>query len=88
MKTIISRLSLPEFKTQVAYTGKKLSTCFNVKDQYKFDHQHVKECYADCSNERCRENFIDESGHRISERIKDHNGRDFKSHSWKTYLET
>ena len=26
--------------TQVTYTGKKLSTCFNIKDQAKFEHQH------------------------------------------------
>ena len=36
--------------------------------------------YADCPNEKCRENYIGESGRRISERIKDHNGRDLKSH--------
>ena len=37
-------------------------------------------CYADCPNEKCRENFIGENGRRISERIKDHNNRDLKSH--------
>ena len=36
--------------------------------------------YADCSNEKSRENYIGESGRRISERIKEHNGRDLKSH--------
>ena len=36
--------------------------------------------YADCLNEKCRENYITESGRRISERIKDHNGGDLKSH--------
>ena len=36
--------------------------------------------YDACSNETCRENCIGESGRRISERIKDHNGRDLKSH--------
>ena len=38
MKRRISKLLPPEIKTQVAYTGKKLSTCFNVKDQSKFEH--------------------------------------------------
>ena len=37
-------------------------------------------CYADCPNEKCRENFIGENGRRISERLKDHNSRDLKSH--------
>ena len=40
MKRRISKLLPPEIKTQVAYAGKKLSTCFNVKDQSKFEHQH------------------------------------------------
>ena len=80
MKRRISKLLPPEIKTQVAYTGKKLSTCFNVKDQSKFEHQHDVVYYADCPNEKCRKNYIGESGRRISERIKDHNGRDLKTH--------
>ena len=32
MKRRISKLLPPEIKTKVAYTGQKLSTCFNVKD--------------------------------------------------------
>ena len=36
--------------------------------------------YADCPNEKCRENYFGESGRRISEGIKDHNGRNLKSH--------
>ena len=40
MKRIILKLLPPEIKTEEAYTGKKSSTCFNVKDQSKFDHQH------------------------------------------------
>ena len=80
MKRRISELLPPKVKTQVVYTGKKLSTCFNVKDQSKFEHRHDVVYYADCPNEKCRENYIGESGRRISEIIKDHNGRDLKSH--------
>ena len=36
--------------------------------------------YAGCPNETCRESYIGESGRRILERIKDHNGKDLKSH--------
>ena len=64
---------------QVAYTGKKISISFNVKDQSKFDHQHDVVYYADGPNEIYRENYIGESGRRISDRIKDHNVRDLKS---------
>ena len=73
MKRRISQLLPPEFKTQVTYTGKKLDTSFNVKYQSKCDHLHDVVYYVDCPNETCRENYI-------SERIKDHNGRDLKSH--------
>ena len=59
MKKRTSKLLPPEIKTQVAYTGKKLSTCFNVKDQSKFEHQHDVVYYTDCPNEKCRENYID-----------------------------
>ena len=88
MKRIISKLLPPEIKTQVAYTGKKVSTCFNVKDQSKFNHEHDVVCYAECSNETYRENYIGETGRRISERIKDHNGRDLKSHSLRHSVES
>ena len=36
--------------------------------------------YADFPNETCADNYIGESGRKILERIKNHNGRDFKSH--------
>ena len=52
---------------------------FNVKDQKKIEQQHDVVYYVDCLNETCRENYIGESGRRISEPIKDHNGRDLKS---------
>ena len=52
--------------SKVAYTDKKLSTCFNVKDQSKFDHQHDVVYYVDCRNETCRENYIGEIGHNWS----------------------
>ena len=36
--------------------------------------------YADCPNEKCRGNYIDEGSRRISEGMKDHNGRDLKAY--------
>ena len=43
---------------------------------------------AKCSSELCGENYIDESGRRIAERVKDHNERDHKLHVLKHSLET
>ena len=44
--------------------------------------------YADYPNETCRENYIGENGRRFSVRIKDHNGRDLKSHILRHYVES
>ena len=52
MKRRISMLLPREVKTQVTYAGKKRSTCFNVKDQSKFEHQHDVVHYADSPNEK------------------------------------
>ena len=68
MKRRISKLLPPEFKTQVTYIGKKLNTCFKLKDQSKFDHQHDVVYYPDCPNETCRENYLGESGRRTHKR--------------------
>ena len=47
MKRRIWKLLLPEIKMQVAYTGRKVSTCCNLKFQSKFEHQHDVVYYAD-----------------------------------------
>ena len=88
IKRRISNLLPPEIKTKIAYTGKILSTCFNVKNQSKFAHQHNVVSYVDCPNVIYIENYIDENGRRISERIKDHNGRNLKSHILKHPVES
>ena len=67
---------------------KKLSTCFNIKNQSKFEHQHDVVYYVDCPNEKCRENYIDKSCRRISKLIKDHNDRDLKSHILRHFVES
>ena len=44
--------------------------------------------HAKCPSELCGENYTDESSRRIAERVKDHNGRDHKSHILKHSLKT
>ena len=59
---------LPEtVNTQITYTGRKLSTCLQIKDKSKFDHQHYLVYHAKCPSELCNENIIGESGRRITE---------------------
>ena len=74
---------LSTVKANVGFTGKKLSTCFQIKDQTKFEHKHDIIYLATCPEDNCSENYIGESGRRISERINDHTGRDQKSHIFK-----
>ena len=65
-------------KTNSGFTGKKLSPCFQIKDQKKFEHKHDIIYLATCPEDNCSENYIGESRRQISERIIDHNGRDQK----------
>ena len=65
-------------KANIGFTGKKLSTCFQIKDQKKFEHKHDIIYLATCPEDNCSENYIGESRRQISERIIDHNGRDQK----------
>ena len=65
-------------KTNGGFTGKKLSPCFQIKDQKKFEHKHDIIYLATCPEDNCSENYIGESRRQISERIIDHNGRDQK----------
>ena len=70
-------------KANIGFTGKKLSTCFQIKDQTKFEHKHDIIYWATCPEDNCSENYIGENGRPISERIIDYNGRDQKSHIFK-----
>ena len=67
-------------KTQVTFTGQKLSTDFNVKDRINFEHKHDVINFRKCPEQNCTDNYPGESTMRISERIIDHCARDQKSH--------
>ena len=72
MKTVLKLL--PEtVNTQIIYTRRKLSTCFQIKDKSKFDQQHDLVYNAKCPSELCDENYVSQSGRCITERVKDLN---------------
>ena len=73
MKKTVLKLLLETVNTQIIYTRRKLSTCFQIKDKNKFDQQHDLVYNAKCPSELCDENYVSESGRRITERVKDHN---------------
>ena len=67
-------------KCKIIYVGTKLASKFNIKDKISKEHKHdliYKAQYPDFS---CNETYIGEIGRRFLERIKDHSGRDDKSH--------
>ena len=41
-------------KTDVAFQGKQLSSCFNIKDKTKFPHKHNLVYHAECPEESWR----------------------------------
>ena len=82
MKRNLKSILPSTVKANISFTG-KFSACFQIKDQTKFEHKHDIIYVATCPEDNCSENYIGESGCRISERIIDHNCRDQKSHIFK-----
>ena len=65
---------------EVTLKSTKLSSCFNVKDKIDFEHNHDLIYHTKCPEPTCIEDYVGESARRITERIKDHSGRDHTSH--------
>ena len=79
----VNRVHPDDVKMMLSFTGKKRSTCFNVKDKTAFNHENDIVCYAKCPEESCPHDYVGESGTRVLERAKDRNGRDTSSHIFK-----
>ena len=88
MKRYASKLLPERTKLEITFAGKKLNSCFSIKDKTKFEHQHDLVYYVKCTEPSCRDNYVGETGRRIIERIKDHSGRDHASHMVKHNIET
>ena len=54
-----------------------------MKDKTIFNHEHDIVYYVKCLEESCPHDYVGESGRRVLERVKDHNGRDTSSHIFK-----
>ena len=72
----------------IAFTGRKVSTSFQIKDKTEMKHNQNIVYYNECQEEQSNESNISENGRRIGERIIDHAGRDSKSHVYKHCIET
>ena len=73
-------------KICTAYSGTKLCSKFQLKDHTKKDHQHDVVCYVKCPEEQCTEEYTGERGRRLIERVKDHSGKDSKSHLFTVFF--
>ena len=83
LKSMTKRLKtlLPNnFNTQTAFKGKKLNSCFKIKDTVNFEHKHDLVYHGKCSANNCNDDYVGETGRHIAERIIDHNSRDISSH--------
>ena len=56
LKKQISKLLPENVKAQVTYTGTKQGTCFNLKDQTKFEHKNDIIYHGKCPAEKCLDN--------------------------------
>ena len=87
MRKRLKTLLQNNFNTQIAFKGKKLNSCFQIKDTDNFEHKHDLVYHGKCPAKKCNDNYVGETGRHISERIMDHNGRDVNSHLLKHHME-
>ena len=87
MNKCVKKLLPNNTKIEVAFKSTKLSSCFNVKDKIDFEHNHDLIYHAKCPEPTCIDDYMRESARRITERIKDHNGRDHTSQVWNHSIE-
>ena len=80
MKRNLKKKLTNNVKPQITYTGRKLGSLFQTKDQTIFEHKHVVIYYANCSAENCVDDYFGETARRVNERIIDHTGRNNNSH--------
>ena len=87
MNKCVNKLLLNNTKIEVAFKSTKLSTFVNVKDKIDFEHDHDLIYHTKCPEPTYFDDYVGESPRRITERIKDHNGRDHTSYVPKHSIE-
>ena len=61
LKSMRKRLKtlLPNnFNTQIALKGKKLHSCFKIKDTVNFEHQHDLVYHGKCPANNCKDDYV------------------------------
>ena len=88
MKRNLKKILPNNVKPQISYTGRKLGSLFQTKDQTIFEHKHDVIYHGKCPAENCVDDYIGETARRVNERIVDHTGRDINSHLLKHSIES
>ena len=72
----------------LVFAGSKIGTKFNIKDKTSKEYQHDLTDSVFCSDAKCNEEYNDEKGGRLIERVHVHSGKDVNSHVFKRSTET
>ena len=75
-------------KPQITYTGRKLGSLFETKDQTLSEHKHDAIYHGKCPAKNCVDDYIGETARRVNERTVDHTGRDANLHLLKYLIES
>ena len=87
MNKCVNKLLPNNTKIEVAFKSTKLSSFFNVKDKINFEHNHDLIYHAKRPEPTCIDDYAGESACRITERIKNHNGKDHTLQVWNHSIE-
>ena len=72
---------------QIACKGKKLNSCFKIKDTANFKQKHDPIYHGKSPANNYSNDYVGETGQRIPERLMDHNDSDVNSHLLKHHME-
>ena len=87
MKKALKSKLTHDIVTKSAYSAMRLKDKFNIKTKTVMEHQHDITYYVECPEENCNENYVGETGRRLSVSVIDHNGQDKNSHIFKHSVE-
>ena len=69
LKRTLRRILPSTVKANIGFTGKKLRTCSQIKDQTKFDHKHDIIYLKTCPEDNCSDNYTSKRARRVSEKV-------------------
>ena len=67
MKRNLKKILPNNVKPQITYTGRKLGSLFETKDQTIFEHKHNLIYHGKCPAENCVDDYIGETARRVNE---------------------